>query len=85
MKLHFTKDQDTNQVFIISKGIDMEFSYVEMIRRLYKERNIEESVFTGNFSDEEKSCITDLVQEINLKINEVTEPAGTDGFMAIPF
>lgn len=84
MKLHFTKANGDVSISIIDGEAEISFKYTDLIRKLYDERKIEESVFTGEFTDEEKGCINALINEITDGLIEKQDAPEGDGFMAVP-
>jgi hypothetical protein len=68
MKLKFVKESDSVDVLLInSDGTFEGFSYIEMVNRLYLDKNIESPIFEGEFSDPERESISSLFSEISRK------------------
>lgn len=68
MKLKFVKDSDSVDVFFInSDGTFDDFSYIEMVNRLYLDKILESPDFVGEFSDPERESISSLFTEISRK------------------
>lgn len=66
MKLHFSKDdQDEIVVEMSTSNIQEDFSYVEMIKTLLENNTFDSTEFSGDFSDEEKSRIENMLNSIN--------------------
>ena len=73
MKLIFTKTENGDIDVLIQKGTTTEkFSYLEMLKQLLNNNEIDEPDFTG-FEDVEKEKIKDLLNKIKSKIDEATE------------
>ena len=73
MKLTFTKTENGDINVLIQKGTITEpFSYLEMLKQLLENNEVEEPDFTG-FEDVEKAKIKELLNKIKLKINEAAE------------
>lgn len=71
MKLKFIKQADEVDVcFINSDGEISEFSYVEMVNRLYNEKVVQIPIFEGDFSEAEKESMSSLMNEIETKCLE---------------
>lgn len=69
MKWIFRKDEDECKVFVEDlQGEMSEFSYIDMVGNLYREKEIQMPEFDGNFSDEEKESIIKLVNDINAHV-----------------
>lgn len=75
MQLRFKKNESLGEVEISMKSSSStfdQFSYTNMIRELVKSKSkFEESIFEGNFSDEERDKIAELLKAIEEKV--VTE------------
>lgn len=68
MQLIF-KRRDNKLSIEIKDGVStIEFEYVEMIKKFLKEKELEATIFDGEFSDEEKEKINDMVNKINAVI-----------------
>jgi hypothetical protein len=68
MQLIF-KRKDNKLSIEIKDGVStIEFGYVEMIKKFLKEKELEATIFDGEFSDEEKEKINDMVNKINAVI-----------------
>jgi len=73
MQLIF-KRQDEKLSIEIKDGVStIEFNYVEMIKKFLKEKELEETIFEGDFSDDEKGKINEMVNKINLAIPKEEE------------
>lgn len=79
MKLYFSKDnQDEIVVKMSTSTIQEDFSYVEMIKNLLNNNEFDETEFSGDFSDDEKSRIETMLSSINESIaSENGEESGT--------
>tara|TARA_R110002074_G_scaffold284837_1_gene456580 strand:+ start:311 stop:568 length:258 start_codon:yes stop_codon:yes gene_type:complete len=79
MKLYFSKDdQDEIVVKMSTSTIQEDFSYVEMIKNLLNNNEFDETEFSGDFSDDEKSRIESMLSSINESIaSEIVEESGT--------
>jgi len=80
MKIKFVKDSESIDVFLLnSDGSTDDFSYVEMVNRLYQDKNMETPDFEGEFSVPERESISSLFSGISRKCfgedetNEETE------------
>ena len=50
----------------IKDGVStVEFNYIEMIKKLLQEGELEETIFEGDISQEEKDKIVEMVKKIN--------------------
>lgn len=85
MKLHFKKEDGSISITIVDESAECTFSYEELIRKLYKDRKIDESDFTGEFSGDERNSINALVREITEGFVDKHDATSGDGFMGIPF
>ncbi len=66
MKLKFKREDDNDTVSILTdEEEELEFSYIEMINQIYRERKIDAAIIGENFSEEEEQSINDLVSEIS--------------------
>ncbi len=66
MKLKFKREDDNDTVSILTdEEEELEFSYIEMINQIYRERKIDAAIIGENFSEEEQQSINDLVSEIS--------------------
>lgn len=73
MKLIFTKTENGDINVLIQKGTTTEtFSYLEMLKQLLDNNEIEEPDFTG-FEEIEKEKIKELLNKIKIKIDEAQE------------
>lgn len=73
MQLIF-KRQDEKLSIEIKDGVStIEFNYVEMIKKFLKEKELEKTIFEGDFSDDEKAKIDEMVNKINLAIPKEDE------------
>jgi len=71
MKLIFKKEEDQNISIHIAQGTaPIEFTYVDMIKDLLKANEIEESIFEGDISDEEKERLNTMLQKIKASMAE---------------
>ena len=72
MKLYFSKDdQDEIVVKMSTSTVQEDFSYVEMIKNLLNNNEFDDTEFTDDFTDDEKSRIETMLSSINASI--VTE------------
>lgn len=70
MKLIFSKTENGDINVLIQKGTVAEnFSYLEMLKQLLDNNEIDEPDFTG-FDETEKERIKELLNKIKLKIDE---------------
>ena len=66
IKLYFSKDdQDEITVKMSTSTVQEEFSYVEMIKNLLDNNAFDETEFSGDFTDDEKSRIESMLNSIN--------------------
>ncbi|RLJ97755.1 hypothetical protein C8N27_2846 [Tenacibaculum discolor] len=79
MKLYFSKDdQDEIVVKMSTSTVQEDFSYVEMIKNLLNNNEFDETEFSSDFSDDEKSRIETMLSSINESIaSENGEESGT--------
>lgn len=57
-------------------GTEVEFDYVDMIKKLIIDKSIEEPEIDENFSESEKESIMSMIKDIN---NEVTKFYSEEG------
>lgn len=79
MKLKFDKSNEIISVFFLDdQDTQSEFSYLKMIDMLYKKREIDSPIIEGNFSEEERKSIEELVTELkNVIMIEETSDSST--------
>lgn len=66
MKWIFRKDNEECIVKVKSdEGQEYDFSYIEMIKELYENKKLEDVEFEGEFSENEKKSVDELVSAIN--------------------
>lgn len=65
MKLLFKKDKEKIDIFIEKNSKEEIFSYVNMINYLINGEKCEETKFSGDFSEEEKAKVNDIIDEIS--------------------
>lgn len=64
------KKQDENcSIKVYENEEKIDFSYIEMIKQLYLKQKIEEPEYEGEFSDDEKESIQELIKEINIHVD----------------
>lgn len=74
MQLLFNKDEQENiSVQFVDKDGCTEFSYGEMIKRIYEDKVIDDSKIIGAFSEKEKKSISDLIDNCRKVIFEDAE------------
>jgi len=73
MQLIFKRTDDKLSIEIKDGVSTIEFSYVDMIKKFLKEKELEETIFEGDITDEEKEKIKEMVKKINLAIPEEDE------------
>ncbi|MDY7395370.1 hypothetical protein UMM65_08965 [Aureibaculum sp. 2210JD6-5] len=77
MKLYFSKDdQDEIVVKMSTSTVQEDFSYVEMIKNLLENNEFDDTDFTDDFTDDEKTRIETMLNSINASIvseNDVEE------------
>lgn len=69
MNLKFVKEDNEVKVYIVHNDKILDFDYIQMIKILYYERNIGETLYEGNFTKEEKESIERILKEIKNVIN----------------
>lgn len=75
MKWIFSKENEQCKIILQkTDGTKMEFSYIDMIKELYEEKEIEEAEFEGDFSEGEIESVKALIDEINNHTREFFEP-----------
>lgn len=83
MKLSFTKQSD-GEITVCFRGDDHdeEFSYSKMVRKIYKEKRIDDAEINGEFSDIEKESIGLLIEELRSAVidSEDTEAPDAGGY-----
>jgi hypothetical protein len=70
MQLIFKRREDKLSIEIKDGVSTIEFNYVDMIKKFLKEKELEATIFDGDFSDEEKEKINEMVAKINQAIPE---------------
>lgn len=70
MQLIFKRREDKLTIEIKDGVSTIEFNYVDMIKKFLKEKELETTIFDGDFSDEEKEKINEMVAKINQAIPE---------------
>lgn len=73
MQLIFKRKDEKLSIEIKDGVSTIEFNYVEMIKKFLKEKELEETIFEGDFSDDEKGKINEMVNKINLAIPKEDE------------
>lgn len=64
MKFKFKKEDEIKVSLINKEGTESDFNYSEMIKLLYFEDFVDESIIEGTFSEEEIKSISELVFSI---------------------
>ena len=74
MQLLFNKDEDGNiSVYFVDSEENINFSYAEMIKRIYDDKVIEDAKITGSFSEKERQSSTELIDSCRKVIDENKE------------
>lgn len=74
MKLIFKKDDDSNISVFHEKGrVEVEFSYVEMIKKLIETKKLKAPAIEGDFSGAEKKSINSMVKHINDELKSLDQ------------
>ena len=73
MQLIFKRNDEKLSIEIKDGVSTIEFNYVEMIKKFLKEKELEETIFDGDFTDDEKGKINEMVNKINLAIPKEDE------------
>ena len=74
MKLYFSKDdQDEIVVKMSTSTIQEDFSYIEMIKNLLENNEFDDTEFTDDFTDDEKTRIETMLSSINASITTDNE------------
>ena len=68
MQLIFLHKDEKLSIEIRDGVSTIAFNYVEMIKKFLKEKELEETIFDGEFTDEEKEKINEMVDKINKAI-----------------
>ena len=85
MKLVFRKNdqEEITVVFQSFDGDERNFVYTDMIKALLKDGELETPIIEGDFTEEEKRSIDDMVSDINKVTKEtMKESVGTEGSSA---
>lgn len=71
MKLIFKKNEES-EITVMQKtnGSEVEFDYVNMIKKLINDKNLEEPEIDGDFSESEKESIMSMVADINSEVTK---------------
>ncbi len=80
MKLVFSRPEEGSsvQMQIVEGTATIDFSYVEMVKGLLNENEFEESVYNGQFSDEEKEKINQMLARISRAVTEQQQEDDSD-------
>ncbi len=81
MQLLFKRSEDNLSIEIKDGVATKEFDYVEMIKKLIESNVLEETIFEGEITDEERAKINEMVQKINDAVPKEIEDeddTGTD-------
>lgn len=71
MVLSFSKTEEGDVTVQFKNGDEYEeFSYCEMIKKIYVDKCIEDAEIIGDFSDVEKTSISELVDELRAATSE---------------
>ena len=74
MKLVFKKEEDDAIVKIEQDDEEKDFNYVELIRFLYENNELENAEFDGEFSSKEKDAINEMIAKLNkIPSEKITE------------
>lgn len=74
MQLSFKKDTDGHISVEFKQGdVYEEFSYSEMIKKLYNEKMISDSEIQGSFTQKETESINELTNELREAIQETDD------------
>ena len=65
MQLIFKRNNENLSIEIKDGVSTIEFNYVDMIKKFLNDNVLEETVFEGDITEEEKVKITDMVKKIN--------------------
>jgi hypothetical protein len=79
MNLVLTKNSEgqTDLQLMVSGELE-EFSYVRMIEYMVNEETLDNSEFTGDFTDEEVAKVEAMVEKINTVVQPIDENSGED-------
>ena len=69
MKWILKKQDEDCSIKVYDNEEKIDFSYIEMIKQLYLKQKIEEPEYEGEFSDDEKESIQELIKEINIHVD----------------
>lgn len=71
MKLIFKKNEQS-EITVMQKtgGSEVEFDYVNMVKKLINDKNLEEPEIDGDFSESEKESIMSMVADINSEVTK---------------
>ena len=71
------KKQDEDCIIKVSENEEeKDFSYIEMIKGLYLKQKLDEPDYEGDFSDDEKESVQELIKEINIHVDKFFENEG---------
>lgn len=70
MKWIFLKKNEECYIKINENGEKKDFSYIEMIKRLYEKEKLEEPEYEGDFSEGEIESVNQLIKDINILVDE---------------
>ncbi|MBS4068095.1 MAG: hypothetical protein KGZ62_05810 [Sulfurimonas sp.] len=68
MKLVFFKEDDEIKLKLNHEGNDEEFNYVRLIEFLHDGKELEDTEYYEDISEDEKDKINDMIQKINEKV-----------------
>lgn len=80
MQLLFKRDEDNLSIEIKDGVATKEFDYVEMIKKLIDSNELEETIFEGEITEEERAKINEMVQRINDAVSMENEDENDTGF-----
>lgn len=71
MKLIFKKNEQS-EITVMQKtgGSEVEFDYVNMVKKLINDKSLEKPEIVGDFSESEKESIIAMVADINSEVNK---------------
>jgi hypothetical protein len=70
MQLIIKREEDILSIEIKDGVSTIKFDYIEMLKKILQDQKIEETVFMGDITDDEKDRISEMVEKIEKAIPE---------------
>lgn len=74
MRWSLKKENDECSINVkISDDEEVAFSYIEMVKDLYENKELEAAEYVGDFTEKEKESVDSLVNDINMHVKTFFE------------